>query len=220
MDYYRAGVAQLPVRAMGSSPDGLGAYFANQYTQGISRDPGGTNTVAAYQPLNGLGAYFANQFTQGISPDPGGTHTTAAYQPIDGLGCGPCAAAAAGMGDATTPSLLSNTWVKVGLGVGLVALGCYVFRKKIFQKNGSRQRRNHKIPLRRNGTWSGRYKRALPASAFLLPSERKFPYKNREGSVDLPHLRNALARIPQSNLSQSTKTALQAKARSILARAA
>jgi HK97 family phage prohead protease len=48
-------------------------------------------------------------------------------------------------------------------------------------------------------------------------SLRHFPYKDANGSVDLPHLRNALARIPQSNLPASVKATLTAKAQKILA---
>jgi len=46
---------------------------------------------------------------------------------------------------------------------------------------------------------------------------RHFPYRNAQGEIDLPHLRNAIARIPQSNLSADLKKRLQAKARRILA---
>lgn len=80
--------------------------------------------------------------------------------------------------------------------------------------------------------WTTAYINKLPDSAFLyikpggekdeegktVPrTNRMFPYKNAEGSVDLPHLRNAIARIPQSSLSQDLKDQLQAKARKILA---
>jgi HK97 family phage prohead protease len=78
--------------------------------------------------------------------------------------------------------------------------------------------------------WTTAYINGLPDSAFLyvesgekdgegktVPrSKRHFPYKNAEGSVDLPHLRNALARIPQSNLPQAAKDRATAKARRIL----
>ena len=45
---------------------------------------------------------------------------------------------------------------------------------------------------------------------------RMFPYKNANGEVDLPHLRNALARIPQSNLPSDVKASLTKKAQKIL----
>ena len=48
-------------------------------------------------------------------------------------------------------------------------------------------------------------------------SLRYFPYKDASGKVDLPHLRNALARIPQANLPQSVKDRVAAKAERILA---
>src|SRR5262249_5673290 len=46
-------------------------------------------------------------------------------------------------------------------------------------------------------------------------SLRHFPYKDANGKVDLPHLRNALARIPQSSLSADVKARAIAKAQSI-----
>src|SRR3990172_1513176 len=82
--------------------------------------------------------------------------------------------------------------------------------------------------------WTGAYMNDLPDSAFLyveagdkdedgrtVPrSKRHFPYNDSDGKVDLPHLRNAIARIPQSNapgLSDERKTQLQNRARRILA---
>lgn len=78
--------------------------------------------------------------------------------------------------------------------------------------------------------WSTAFINDLPDSAFLYVEDgekdsdgkttprtkRHFPYKNAEGQVDLPHLRNALARIPQSSLSQDLKDRLTAKAQRIL----
>ena len=80
------------------------------------------------------------------------------------------------------------------------------------------------MPLRERGkmsdkrllerVWTRRYINDLPDSAFavILPGGttedgkttprnlRKFPYKNRNGKVDLPHLRNANTRVPQSEI--------------------
>jgi hypothetical protein len=82
--------------------------------------------------------------------------------------------------------------------------------------------------------WSTAYVNDLPDSAFLwiapggkedeegktVPrSLRYFPYKNHEGKVDLPHVRNAIARIPQAKherLTASKKEELQARARRLL----
>jgi hypothetical protein len=78
--------------------------------------------------------------------------------------------------------------------------------------------------------WSVAFINNLPDSAFLYVeagekdaegkttprSKRHFPYKDADGSVDLPHLRNALARIPQSSLPQDVKDRLTRKAQGIL----
>ncbi len=82
--------------------------------------------------------------------------------------------------------------------------------------------------------WSRAFINDLPDSSFfyIAPggekdedgkttprSLRKFPYKDDDGSVDLPHLRNAIARIPQSDaegLTDEKKESLQDKARQIL----
>ena len=82
--------------------------------------------------------------------------------------------------------------------------------------------------------WSAKYVNDLPDSAFfyitpggkkdasgktVLRSLRKLPYKDKNGKIDLPHLRNAIARIPQAKgISAATKKRLQAKARRFLAR--
>jgi DNA adenine methylase len=47
-------------------------------------------------------------------------------------------------------------------------------------------------------------------------SLRHFPVRNQRGEVDLPHLRNALARIPQSALPAAVKVRVQAEARRLL----
>lgn len=69
--------------------------------------------------------------------------------------------------------------------------------------------------------WTRAYINDLPDSAFLYVEKggtkdsegkttprslRHFPYKDSSGKVDLPHLRNALARIPQSNIPAEEKT--------------
>jgi len=81
--------------------------------------------------------------------------------------------------------------------------------------------------------WSTAYINTLPDSAFLYVESggkkdeegktvprtlRHFPYKDASGKVDLPHLRNAIARIPQSKigLSADQLESLQNKARKIL----
>lgn len=47
-------------------------------------------------------------------------------------------------------------------------------------------------------------------------SKRHFPVKDSSGKVDMPHLRNALARIPQSKLPQAVKDECTARARKML----
>ena len=81
--------------------------------------------------------------------------------------------------------------------------------------------------------WDTAYINDLPDSAFLYISPggekedgktkprslRHFPFKNAAGKVDLPHLRNAIGRIPQSTAPGLTKEkmrALQDKARNLL----
>ena len=68
--------------------------------------------------------------------------------------------------------------------------------------------------------WDGKYINDLPDSAFAFISAggekdkdgktvpralRHLPYKNSGGEIDLPHLRNALARLSQSSLSPAEK---------------
>lgn len=83
--------------------------------------------------------------------------------------------------------------------------------------------------------WTTAFVNDLPDSCFLhiLPGGKKdgegkttprslrmFPYKDASGKLDLPHLRNAIARIPQSNrIDAATKKRLQNRARALLKRA-
>jgi hypothetical protein len=54
--------------------------------------------------------------------------------------------------------------------------------------------------------WTRNYINNLPDSAFAIVYKekdqliRKFPHHNADGSIDLPHLRNANARLPQSDV--------------------
>jgi hypothetical protein len=81
--------------------------------------------------------------------------------------------------------------------------------------------------------WSTSFVNDLPDSCFLFVEKggskdkdgktvprtlRHFPYKGPDGKVDLPHLRNAIARIPQAGswLSAAMKTSLQSRARRLL----
>ena len=79
--------------------------------------------------------------------------------------------------------------------------------------------------------WTTAMVNDLPDSAFLYVapggdkdsegkttprSLRYFPVKDASGAVDQAHVRNALARIPQSNLPQSVKDTATAKARRLL----
>jgi len=89
------------------------------------------------------------------------------------------------------------------------------------------------VPVQK-AVWSAAYINKLPDSAFLhiesggkkdaegktVPRGlRHFPYKDDQGKIDLPHLRNAIARLPQSKISGMTPDklgALQEKAQGIL----
>jgi len=84
--------------------------------------------------------------------------------------------------------------------------------------------------------WTAAYINDLPDDAFLYiesggkkddekktapRSLRHFPYRDKNGKMDIPHLQNAIARIPQSKfgLTDDQKKALQDKARKLLAQA-
>lgn len=80
--------------------------------------------------------------------------------------------------------------------------------------------------------WSSAYQNDLPDSAFgyIEPDSgskdgegkttprscRHFPYKDADGNVDLPHVQNALSRIPQSDVPDGVKDRLTAKFERIL----
>lgn len=92
------------------------------------------------------------------------------------------------------------------------------------------RKHNMKTEETLEAVWTTKYVNDLPDSAFLYiePGGRKdaegktkprslrhFPYKDANGKIDLPHLRNALARIPQSGLPDEVKRRVAAKARRI-----
>ena len=79
--------------------------------------------------------------------------------------------------------------------------------------------------------WTTAFINTLPASAFLYiapggekdddgktrpRSLRYFPYRDEDGKVDLPHLRNAIAQAPKADLARDVIAKVQAKGRSIL----
>ena len=74
--------------------------------------------------------------------------------------------------------------------------------------------------------WTGAEVDKLPDSSFAViqlggkkdeegktvpRSLRKLPYKDASGKVDLPHLRNALARLPQADITDAEKASAKAK---------
>ncbi len=74
--------------------------------------------------------------------------------------------------------------------------------------------------------WTQAYENDLPDAcfAYIEPGGKKdasgktvprtlrhLPYKDKDGKVDLPHLRNALARLPQTNIPAAAKAKAQAK---------
>ncbi len=92
--------------------------------------------------------------------------------------------------------------------------------------------------LIRGAVWDTAYQNDLPDACFLWiqsggskdaegkttpRSLRHFPYKDASGKVDMAHVRNAIARIPQSNapgLTDAMKAGLQEKARAMLSKQA
>jgi len=87
---------------------------------------------------------------------------------------------------------------------------------QIMEKLASNPKRSGTLKRRiLERVWTSRYRDNLPDSAFavVLPggekdesgktvplSLRKFPHHNASGAIDLPHLRNANARVPQSDI--------------------
>src|SRR5690348_8319482 len=68
-------------------------------------------------------------------------------------------------------------------------------------------------------TWTQKYIDALPSSSFAYVDGdvRKLPYKDQDGNVDLPHVRDALSRLDQTqDIPESEKAAIKAKLEKIL----
>lgn len=62
-------------------------------------------------------------------------------------------------------------------------------------------------------TWDAAYLDSLPDSSFaaIVGDKRSLPYKDKDGKVDLPHLRNALARLDQTDLPDAAKASARRK---------
>lgn len=90
------------------------------------------------------------------------------------------------------------------------------------------------VEKKKKAVWSGQYINRLPDSAFLyiepggkkdadgktVPrSLRHFPVRDDKGKLDIPHLRNALSRIPQSKVPQAAKDKASAEAKRLLSQA-
>jgi Escherichia/Staphylococcus phage prohead protease len=80
-------------------------------------------------------------------------------------------------------------------------------------------------PIWMRAVWSTAYVNSLPDSSFLLvytdakgAKQRMFPVRDADGKVDVAHLNNALARIPQaSTLTADQRMAAMAKAKKLAA---
>lgn len=107
-------------------------------------------------------------------------------------------------------------------------------KRKSFVSSEVEIRKSVDVEEAGKAVWSTAYVNDLPDSAFLYVESggkkdgegktvprtlRHFPYKDKDGKVDLPHLRNAIARIPQANIPESEKGRLQEKARRMLSEA-
>lgn len=110
------------------------------------------------------------------------------------------------------------------------------FSERIEQPEGKKEFEELTECLDEKAVWTRAFINDLPDSSFLYIAPggkkdgegkttprtlRKFPVKNSTGKIDLPHLRNAIARIPQSNvpgLTPAKKDSLQEKAQKMLAK--
>lgn len=103
--------------------------------------------------------------------------------------------------------------------------------QRLRQVEGHKMNKTQTPEVLDKAVWSTAYVNDLPDSAFLYVesgekdgegktkprTKRHFPVKDKDGKADPAHVRNALARIPQSNLSESVKASAKAKAERMLA---
>lgn len=96
---------------------------------------------------------------------------------------------------------------------------------------GGFQAVNEQMGMEYRDQWTTAYVNALPDSAFLYiapggtktdgrtdGAHRYFPVKDASGKVDVPHLKNALARIPQaSSIPASARETAMTKAKAMMA---
>ena len=87
---------------------------------------------------------------------------------------------------------------------------------------GGMERRMEK-GMEPNRKWTAKYVNSLPDESFLWvdpeTGERKLPYADREGEVDVAHLRNALSRLSQTDLpSERVRDKIRERAQRLLAR--
>ncbi len=134
----------------------------------------------------------------------------------------------------TTTDENGTTWLNdpIVKGATLVGLPAYEGRTPVLAVASKLDEYSEdELALMESAVWTTAYVNTLPDSAFLYiepggtkdsdgkttpRSLRHFPYKDSSGKVDLPHLRNALARIPQANIPEDVKKRLTTKAQGIL----
>jgi len=110
-------------------------------------------------------------------------------------------------------------------------MATWLERINVLELSAVRRPANRKQKLLQKAEWSTTYINDLPDSAFLYiapggekdsegrtapRSLRHFPVRGASGEVDPPHLRNALARIPQSNVPAAAKQRATETARRLL----
>jgi len=110
-------------------------------------------------------------------------------------------------------------------------LGCHDSRAEADKQMAALYANEPEAALETKAAWSVATINQLPDSAFLWIEPggekddegkttsralRHFPYRNEAGEIDLPHLRNALGRIPQSQAPADVKARVTRKAQALL----